>query len=75
MSMDPNRAKAVFLEAVENHGPDQWPAFLDQACAGRPELRGRVEELLQAHREDGPSLHQLVAESATSGPVVTGNRT
>src|SRR5262245_28372966 len=51
MNADPQRAKAIFLQAVEKHDPDQWPAFLDQACAGRPELRQRVEGLLQAHRE------------------------
>jgi hypothetical protein len=39
MNADPNQAKAIFLEAVEKHAPEQWPAFLDQACAGRLELR------------------------------------
>jgi serine/threonine protein kinase/WD40 repeat protein/tetratricopeptide (TPR) repeat protein len=51
MNTDPNPAKALFLEAVEKHDPDQWPAFLDQACAGQPDLRRRVEGLLEAHRE------------------------
>ena len=36
MNADPNPAKAIFLEAVERHAPDQWPAFLDRASpAGR----------------------------------------
>ena len=26
-------------------------AFLDQTCAGQPEMRGRLEELLEAHRQ------------------------
>jgi serine/threonine protein kinase len=56
MNPDPYRAKAIFLEAVEEQQPDQWPAFLDQACAGDPNLRRRVEELLQAHRQAGTSL-------------------
>ncbi len=51
MNADPNVAKALFLEAVEKHAPDRWPAFLDQACAGQPELRHCVEELLQAHAQ------------------------
>ena len=33
MNADPNPAKAIFLEAVERHAPEQWPAFLDRACA------------------------------------------
>jgi serine/threonine protein kinase/Flp pilus assembly protein TadD len=57
MNADGNLAKAIFLEAVEKHDPEQWPAFLDQACAGRPELRGRVEGLLQAHQEARTGQH------------------
>ncbi|HLI75764.1 MAG TPA: hypothetical protein VKV02_02370, partial [Acidobacteriaceae bacterium] len=49
MNTDPNPVKALFLEAVEKHAPDQWPAFLDRVCAGRSDLRGQVEVLLQAH--------------------------
>jgi eukaryotic-like serine/threonine-protein kinase len=58
MNADPQQAKAIFLEAVEKHGPDQWPAFLDQACSGQPELRRRVEVLLDAHREAGTAAQQ-----------------
>jgi serine/threonine protein kinase len=42
-------ARQIFLEAVENHAPEQWPDFLDSACQGDAELRARVEALLQAH--------------------------
>ncbi len=51
MNADPHPAKAIFLEAVEKHDPEQWTSFLDRACAGQPELRRRVEVLLEAHRE------------------------
>src|SRR5262249_3988493 len=71
MNTDPNPAKAIFLEAVERHAPDQWPAFLDRACAGRPDLRGRVEALLAAHRELGTAEHREPAEGADPGPVAT----
>src|SRR5262245_52034596 len=53
MNPDLKQAKAIFLEAVEKHSPDEWPAFLDQACAGNSELRRRVEVLLEAHRDAG----------------------
>src|SRR5262245_17552253 len=52
------QAKALFLQALEKHDPDQWPAFLDQACPGQPELRRRVEVLLAAHREAGSAAQQ-----------------
>jgi WD40 repeat protein/serine/threonine protein kinase len=58
MNPDPQQAKVIFLQAVEDHEPDQWPAFLDQACAGQPELRRRVEVLLAAHREAGTAAQQ-----------------
>jgi serine/threonine protein kinase/tetratricopeptide (TPR) repeat protein len=64
MNADPNSAKAIFLEAVERYAPEQWPAFLDRACAGQPELRGRVEVLLEAHREAGTAPHRGGAEDA-----------
>src|SRR5438105_13519608 len=63
MNTDPKQAKAIFLEAVEKRDLDEWPAFLDQACAGQPDLRRRVEVLLQAHREVGTAAHQAADES------------
>src|SRR5215475_6989695 len=57
MNPELNQIKALFLEAVEKHAPDQWPAFLDRACAGHPELRRGVEALLQAHGEVGTAEH------------------
>ena len=50
MSVDPNRAKSIFLSAVEDHTPEQWSAYLDEACRGDAEVRRRVEALLAAHR-------------------------
>jgi serine/threonine protein kinase/tetratricopeptide (TPR) repeat protein len=64
MNADPDPAKAVFLEAVERHAADQWPAFLDRACAGQPDLRGRVEVLLAAHRQVGTITPSDFADSA-----------
>ena len=53
MSVDFGRMQAVFLDAVEHHAPDQWDAYLDQACAGDVELRGQVALLLKAHAQEG----------------------
>jgi eukaryotic-like serine/threonine-protein kinase len=67
MNPDPNQAKAIFLEALEKHDPEQWPAFLDQACAGHPELRRRVELLLHAHREAATGPDQIGARGLPPG--------
>jgi eukaryotic-like serine/threonine-protein kinase len=48
-----NQAKSIFLAAIEEHAPEQWPAFLDEACAGNAALRAEVEKLLQARAELG----------------------
>ena len=53
-----NRAKSIFLAAIEDHVPEQWPAFLDQACAGDVLLRAEVEKLLRARSEMG-SFHEM----------------
>src|SRR5262245_26128626 len=71
MNADPDPAKASFLEVVERHAPEQWPAFLDRACAGQPELRGRVEALLAAHREVGTVPDRELPEAADPGTVAT----
>ena len=66
MDPDPNQAKRIFLEAVEKHAPDQWKAFLDRTCASQPELRRRVEVLLEAHREAGTAQHQSPENALSS---------
>jgi serine/threonine protein kinase/tetratricopeptide (TPR) repeat protein len=67
MNADPNTAKAIFLEAVEKHDTAQWPAFLDRACAGQPDLRRRVEVLLEAHREAGTAADRAGSDQPTTG--------
>jgi serine/threonine protein kinase/Flp pilus assembly protein TadD len=55
MSVDYEKLQKVFLGAVEQHPPDQWDVYLDEACAGDAELRGEVVLLLKAHAQ-GESL-------------------
>src|SRR5262245_1373737 len=57
MSDPSNQAKAVFLAAIEEHAPERWPAFLEQACGGDGQLRAEVEKLLRARSELG-SFHE-----------------
>ncbi len=58
--------ETVFHEALAKPR-DERPAFLDQACAGRPELRAAVEALLAAHDQAGSFLKE--APPATSDYV------
>jgi eukaryotic-like serine/threonine-protein kinase len=61
MTLDPGRAQAVFLAALEQETPTDRAAVLDRECAADVELRRRVEALLIAHDQpdsllDRPSL-------------------
>ena len=45
MSDQSPTAKSVFLSAIEKYQPEQWPAFLDDACPDDTPLRAQVEKL------------------------------
>jgi serine/threonine protein kinase len=47
-----DEARSIFLDAFARD-PGQWPAFLDEACGDRPDLRAKVDQLLQAHQAMG----------------------
>lgn len=64
-----DNAKAIFLQAVEKHSPEEWQEFLDQACGDDSKLRGHVEGLLQAHTEDD-SLFDRVEATQNYEPLV-----
>ena len=48
MPADTDKIRSIFLTAVEHYSAEQWPAYLDGACAGDLALRRRVEKLLEA---------------------------
>jgi tetratricopeptide (TPR) repeat protein len=60
-----NQAKAIFLQAIEQHAPQAWPAFLEQACAGDACLRAEVEKLLRAYTAMG-SFHEAPRPAPTA---------
>src|SRR3954447_8200985 len=55
MTVIEDQARSLFLAAIERE-PEQWPAFLAEACGGDAGVRARVEELLRAHQALG-SIH------------------
>src|SRR5262249_54538423 len=62
----------LFHRALEKPTLAEQLAFLDQVCAGQPELRERVERLLRSHRHEdsflqpGVTTDQPVTETAGS---------
>jgi WD40 repeat protein/serine/threonine protein kinase len=75
MSSETRNAKQIFLEAIGQHAPDEWPAYLDQACGNDAQLRRRVEILLEAHVGeesllDSPAMAPAAStdQATTEGP-------
>lgn len=60
----------LFTEALNRTDPAERAAFLDQACAGNPDLRRRLEELLAGHaRSRSPLDRPPVAPGESSETV------
>jgi tetratricopeptide (TPR) repeat protein len=62
-------ANELFLQALEIPEPEDRQRFLDRACAGKPELRTRVDGLLRAGAEAGSFLEQPAAPELTASHV------
>src|SRR6516225_6062644 len=67
--IDPaDHIESVFAAALQQPSPQERVAFLNQACADNPVLRGRVEALLKAHDQAGSFLKDPPARpQATEG--------
>ena len=62
----------LFTEALNRTDPAERAAFLDQACAGNPDLRRRLSELLAGHAQGGSPLDRPpVAPADPPTPVAT----
>jgi serine/threonine protein kinase len=53
--------ESLFQEALARPNPHERAAFLDEACAGKPQLRAAVEALLAAHEACGTALNAPAA--------------
>lgn len=65
MSASPNQARDVFVAAVRL-APEQWDAYLAEACGGDEALRDRVRNLLIAHQSAGSFLAPVAAGLAVT---------
>jgi serine/threonine-protein kinase len=63
MTSPANRARDIFLEAVEIAAPEQRARYLEAACAGDPDLRRRVDALLAAHERPESLLDRAAVEA------------
>src|SRR6516164_776086 len=55
---DPSPLEAIFFAALEKGAPQERAAYLDEACAGDPDLRRRIEKMLAAQAQAGSFLEQ-----------------
>ncbi len=65
MSNTPDQIKDILFEAIDMPAASRQD-FLDRTCAGNPDLRARVETLLEAHD---------VGKGFMTGPPAGGSRT
>jgi serine/threonine protein kinase/tetratricopeptide (TPR) repeat protein len=67
-------AKTVFDHAHEIESLDERKAYLDEVCANSPEVRQKVEALLQAYEEAGSNfLNRPAVSLGFTGPHVPGS--
>jgi eukaryotic-like serine/threonine-protein kinase len=59
--------RAIFFEALDKADPAAREAYLNEACAGDPDLRRRVLALLQSHVVAGDFLDMPAAEQLAAG--------
>lgn len=67
MSADANRLKNLFAAAIKLSDPAGRQAFLDRECAGEPDLRRRLDELLRAHDDPASALERPLGDLADPG--------
>jgi serine/threonine protein kinase/Flp pilus assembly protein TadD len=64
--------ESLFQLALQQPDAAARAAFLDQACADQPQLRARLEKLLQAHDAPAGLFDQPAVAAATSDHVAPG---
>ncbi len=72
MPQDLQRARELFLHAVGQLPPEQWDAYLAEACGADDELRRQAAHLLQVHRQAGSFLDRPAAGLPATGDISGG---
>jgi serine/threonine protein kinase len=71
MAADPRRVKELFAAALEVADEPARRALLENECVDDPELRQRLEALLDAHAQPQPALDQPLAVVAPCADTTT----
>ncbi|MBS0204732.1 MAG: SUMF1/EgtB/PvdO family nonheme iron enzyme [Planctomycetes bacterium] len=76
MSYNPNAAKSIFLQALDLASAAERTTFVQQSCAGQPELQARVELLLKTALApdsllDSPLVELDASQMADAAPFVS----
>src|SRR3972149_12319952 len=66
MDVQPSDKRTIFEHALESAPGAEREAYLEDACAGKPEMRAQVDSLLKAHNDVGSFL---------DGPAFDAQRT
>src|SRR5947208_2890228 len=69
--------RELFLQALEIKEPAERAAFVEHACADKPDLRRHVNQLLKAHEFAGQFLdqpHPVAAAGEHTGAYVSDSR-
>jgi WD40 repeat protein/serine/threonine protein kinase len=61
MPANAQRVRELFVHAVGKIPPEQWRAFVAEACGDDSELKQQLEHFLQLHREAGSFLESPAA--------------
>ena len=63
--------ETIFFAALEKHSPQERAAYLDEACAGDPDCRRRVEKMLAAQGQAGSFLDhpRLTLDATRDEPI------
>jgi serine/threonine protein kinase/tetratricopeptide (TPR) repeat protein len=65
----------VFTNALKRATPAERAAYLDEACAGNPQLRAGVEALLRVHTNDPGFLEQPIGSFERTTDVAAADST
>ena len=68
--MSLKQAKSIFLHAVEQVAPSEWPRYLSEACGDDSSLRHGVDLLLAAHQENMDLAEQVRRAFGDALPTV-----
>ena len=72
MDIDLNKARDIFLAAVEKHEARETDAFVAEACGTDEDLRHHVNRLIAAHRQSGSFIEKgALAQATVDQPVVS----